>query len=184
MCSKLLGLISMITHLPNRAYPNDSVKSSLFACFSFKCLLIPSVFKTHISKRTKIKFLSICNMFGKIHITYWVCVYTCSGLSCSPSTKQVTRRGTELHLQSNTFQMKRTQVLHFIIISICLSTTHSNSTKERERETRSQTWRDYKLWSNFWQCYIKQLITTTPVYKQTNKQKSPLIFARKEKNGD
>lgn len=39
----------------------------------------------------------------------------------------------ELHLQSNSFQMKRTQALHFIIIAICLSATHSNSTIEKEK---------------------------------------------------
>lgn len=133
MCFKLLGLVSMITDLPNRAYPNDSVKFSLFACISFKCLLIPTAFKTHISKWMKIKFCSVCSMFGEIHITYSVCVHTCSGLSCSPSTKQVTRRRMELHLQSNCFQMKRTRVLHFIIIAIHFSATHSNSTTEREK---------------------------------------------------
>jgi len=65
-------------------------------------------------------------MFGKIHIIYCACVHPHGGLSCSPSTKQVTRR-VQLHLQSNSFQMKRTQALHFIIIAICLSATHSNS---------------------------------------------------------
>lgn len=135
MCFKLLGLT--ITDLPRKAYPNDSVKSSLFACISFKCLLIPTVFKTCITKNMKIKFLSICNMFRKIHITYCVCVHTCSGLSCSPCTKYVTRRRMELHLQSNSFQFKRTEVLHLITIPICLSATHSNSTRERKR--RSQT---------------------------------------------
>lgn len=129
----------MITDPPNRAYPHDSVKSPLFVCISFKCLLIPTVFKARITKRMKIKFLSICNVFGKIHTTYCACVHTCSGLSHSPSTKQVTRRGMELHLQSNSCQMKRTQVLHLINIALSLSVTHSNSTIETEPRPEETT---------------------------------------------
>lgn len=71
-------------------------------------------------------------MFGKIHTTSCVCGHSYSGLSCCPSTKQVTRMGMELHLQSNSFQIKKTQVLHLITIAICSSATNSNSARERE----------------------------------------------------
>lgn len=129
MCFKLLGLVRMITDLPNRAYPNDGVKFSLFACISFNTSCLQN---TYYQMNENI-FFSICNMFGKIHFTYCACMHTWRSLGCSPSTKQVTRKGMELHLQSNSFQMKRTQVLELITTALCLRATHSNSTR-RERE--------------------------------------------------
>lgn len=36
MCFKLFGFISMITDLLNSVYPNEGVKSSLFARISFR----------------------------------------------------------------------------------------------------------------------------------------------------
>lgn len=129
----------MITALPNRAYPNDSVKSSLFACISLKCLLKPTVIKTHINKR--MNFYFFFNMQYVWENTYYIlCLWPyLHGLSCFPSTKQVTRMGMKLHLQSNSFQIKKTQVLHLITIAICSIATNSNSTREREREKTSQT---------------------------------------------
>lgn len=56
-------------------------------------------------------------MFGKIH-THIVFVAILAAVSAvSQSTKQVTRMGMELHLQSNSFQIKKIQVLHLITIA-------------------------------------------------------------------
>lgn len=45
----------------------------------------------------------------------------------------------ELHLQSNSFQFKKIQVLHLITIAMCSNATNCNSTREREYPRLEET---------------------------------------------
>lgn len=58
----------------------------------------------------------ICSMFGKIHTHIMFVAILAAVSAVSQSTKQVTRMGMELHLQSNSFQIKKIQVLHLLLL--------------------------------------------------------------------
>lgn len=79
MCFKLLGLVRMMTDLPNRAYPNDSVKSSLLACISFNTSCLQN---TYYQTNENIFFqYAIC--LGK-YILHTVLVCILEGISAVP----------------------------------------------------------------------------------------------------